>query len=378
MNEHDRLRKYLIGMPAPDSLGGPIASEPPFVEGLRKKGLDIVTEVYVYGDKIKPTPFFDRVRRVLKTAFRFRKLVRRHRPALIFLNSAFDRRTILRDAVSIFLMGSGSTKFFVKLHGSTADDLQDPGPLFRILIRYLQRKVDGWGYFTREELESFVNLGFDAGRFFPVRNAIDLEMELAADFTREQRESNEIFELLFVSRFVRTKGLMPTIYACEELRRRGVRFRLTCVGDGETRRDAEDTVGRLGLGRVVRFTGHLSEAEVTKQLLKGDILVFPTSHPEGFPMVLFKAVATGMPVVTTKIRAAADYLSEPENCLYCTTDPQNIADRIAELIDDKALRERMSHANLAYGRTLTPAEVADEFIDIFDEMLGDQRSKDTN
>jgi len=365
-------------MPAPDSLGGPIASEPPFIEALREKGLDIITEVYVYGDKLEPTPFFERVRRVLKTAFRFRKLVRKHRPALIFLNSAFDRRTILRDAISIFVTSPGAAKVFVKLHGSTADDLQDPGPLFRMLIRYLRRKVDGWGYFTREELDSFVKLGFEPARFFPVRNAIDLDREVPADFTREQRESGGIFQLLFVSRFVRTKGLIPTIYACEELRKRGLRFRLTCVGDGESRREAEDAAGRLGLGRVVRFTGHLPEAEVTKQLLKSDILVFPTSHPEGFPIVLFKAIATGMPVVTTNIRAAADYLSEPDNCLYCTTDPQNIADRIEELIADKALRERMSQANFAYGRTLTPPEVADEFIDIFDELLGDRRPKDTN
>lgn len=365
-------------MPAPDSLGGPIASEPPLVKALQEKGLDIVTEVYVFGDKIKPTPFFERVRRVLKTAFRFRKLVREHQPTLIFLNSAFDRRTILRDAVSIFLMGRGDAKVFVKLHGSTAETFQDPGLLFGLLIRYLQRNVDGWGYFTREELEAFVNLGFERARFFPVKNAIDLDRDIPADLDREQREPGEIFELLFVARFVPTKGLLPTIYACEELRKRGMRFRLTCVGDGESRRDAEDAVGRLGLGRVVTFTGHLTEKEVTGTLLNADILVFPTSHPEGFPMVLFKAVATGLPVVTTNTRAAADYLSEPDNCLYCTTDPENIADRIEELIADKALRERMARANLEYGRTLTPEKIADEFIDIFDRVLGDSHSYRTN
>ena len=132
---------------------------------------------------------------------------------------------------------------------------------------------------------------------------------------------------------------------------------------------SEDAVGRLGLGRVVKFTGLLPETEVTRELLKADILVFPTSHPEGFPNILFKAIATGLPVVTTNIRAAADYLSEPENCLYCTTDPENIADRLEELINDKPLREDMSKANIEYGLTLTPERIADEFIEIFDKML---------
>ena len=356
-------------MPAPDSLGGPISSEPPFVEALRAKGLDVVTDVYVYGDKLTPTPFLGRVSRVLRTAFRFRKLIRKHRPSLIFLNSAFDRRTILRDAASIFLMSPGSSRIFVKLHGGMAEDFSGISFLFRWLIGYLRKNVDGWGYHTHEELEAFVKLGFERSRFHPVRNATTIHSDIPSDFERVHKEADDVFELMFASRFVPTKGLVPTILACEELRKRGIRFRLTCVGDGETLREAKDTVGRLALGRVVKFTGHISEAEVTNELLKADILVFPTSHPEGFPNVLFKAIATGLPVVTTNVRAAADYLSEPENCLYCTTDPDNIADRLEELINDKALRERMSKANVEYGLTLTPEKIADEFIEIFDKIL---------
>ncbi len=356
-------------MPAPDSLGGPISSEPPFVDALRAKGFDLVTDVYVYGDKLTPTPLFARVSRVLRTAFRFRKLIRKHRPSLIFLNSMFDRRAILRDAVSLFLMRPGDAKVFVKLHGSMADEFFEANFYFQWLIRYLQTNVDGWGYHTHEELEAFMRLGFDRTRFFPVRNTTTIHSQIPAGFERIQKNADDVPELLFASRFVPTKGLLPTILACEELRKRGVRFRLTCVGDGESLQDAKDTVGRLALGRVVKFTGHISEAEVTSELLKADILVFPTSHPEGFPNILFKAVATGLPVVTTRIRAASDYLSEPENCLYCTTEPENIADRLEELINDKPLREKMSKANIEYGLTLTPERIADEFIEIFDKML---------
>ncbi|MEO5858488.1 MAG: glycosyltransferase [Pyrinomonadaceae bacterium] len=188
-------------------------------------------------------------------------------------------------------------------------------------------------------------------------------------FRRVQKDADDVPELLFVSPFVPTKGLLPTILACQELRKRGFRFRLTCVGDGGTYQEAKDAVGRLGLGRVVKFTGLLPEAEVTKELLKADILLFPTSHSEGYPNVFFKAIATGLPVVTTNIRAASDYLSAPENCLSCTTDPENIADRLAELINDKPLRERMSRANTEYGLTLSPKRIADEFIEIFDRLL---------
>ncbi|MDI1240336.1 MAG: glycosyltransferase family 4 protein, partial [bacterium] len=328
MSKRTLSARFLIGMPAPDSIGGPISSEPPLVDALRSKGLDVVAETYVYGDKLTPTPFFQRVKRVLRTAFRFRKLVREHRPSVIFLNSAFDKKTILRDSASLFLMGLKDSKVFIKLHGSMAEDFESAGFPFRQLIGYLQKKVDAFGYHTREELEAFARLGFDRKKFFPVRNAVTIHDDLPADHERPRKEADEIFDLLFAARFVPTKGLLPTILACEELRKRGVRFRLKCVGDGETSQEAKDAVGRLALGRVVTFTGQLPEADVTTELLNADIFVFPTSHPEGFPNALFKAVATGLPVVTTNIRAAADYLSDPQNCLYCTTDPANIADRI--------------------------------------------------
>ena len=87
--------KLLIGMPAEDSWGGPAACEPPFVEALCELGEDVTTETYVYGDKYRPTPILTRITRVLKTAFRFRRLLRESQFDLIHLNTAFDRKTIL-------------------------------------------------------------------------------------------------------------------------------------------------------------------------------------------------------------------------------------------------------------------------------------------
>jgi glycosyltransferase involved in cell wall biosynthesis len=361
--------KILVGMPAPDSWGGPISSEPPFVEALRRLGHEVVTEVYVYGDKDRPTPALARVSRVLRTAFRFRKLLKAGNFDLLHLNTAFDMRTILRDSASLFLMRPGRIKVMIKLHGSEAEAFSDASWLTKRLIGYIARRVDAFGYHTREEKDAFIKLGFNPAKFFPVRNAVTIHEDLPANFERAQKHPGDVFEILFVSRFIAAKGLVETIEACEELRKRGIRFRLTCVGDGETGQEAKDAVGRLALGRVVTFTGLLPEADVTKELLKADMLVFPTSHPEGFPNILFKAVATGLPVVTTNIRAATDYLSEPENCLYCTTDPANIADRIQELISNMPLRESMSRANIEYGMTLTPDKIADEFIDIFEKLL---------
>jgi glycosyltransferase involved in cell wall biosynthesis len=356
-------------MPSKDSWGGPIASEPPFVEALRNSGAEVVEEVYVYGDKDKPTPFFERIRRVLKTAFRFRKLLKEQQFDLIHLNTAFDLRTILRDSVSLFLMKPQGAKVFLKLHGSAAEEFTNANFLTRFLINYLKNKADGFGVHTSEEKANFLRLGFDEEKFYFVKNAVMIHADLPEDFVRRQKEKDETFEILFVSRFIVAKGLIETIHACSVLRERGFNFILNCVGDGETGAEAKREVARLNLQTQVKFTGYIPETDVTKYFFESDLFVFPTRHIEGFPNVLFKAVAVGLPVVTTKIRAAADYLSEPKNCLFCSQKPEDIAEKIIELIENKTLRTAMSANNLEFGKTLLPKEIALEFLKIYEKLI---------
>ena len=47
--------RVLLGMPDRKSLGGPVACEPPFVEGLRRAGVEVAEETYVYGESLSGT-----------------------------------------------------------------------------------------------------------------------------------------------------------------------------------------------------------------------------------------------------------------------------------------------------------------------------------
>lgn len=361
--------KVLFGMPSKDSWGGPVSSEPPFVEALQKMGVDCLEEIYVYGDKDKPTPILERVRRVLTTAFRFRKILKKHPVDLIHLNTSFDLKTVLRDSVSIFLMKPKKAKIFFKVHGSEAENFAKTNFIIRILIQYLIKKVDGLGIHTIEEKEHFLRLGFAEEKFYFVKNAVTIHKDLTENFNRQQKQKDECFEFLFVSRFIASKGLIETIQACEILKGKGYKFVLNCVGDGEIRAEAEREVEKLNLQNQVKFTGYIPENEVTNYFLNSDFFIFPTRHIEGFPNVLFKAVAVGMPVVTTKIRAAADYLIENENCLFCTQEPENIAGEIIELIENKEFQKKLSKNNLQFGKSLLPEKIADEFLEIYRKII---------
>ncbi|MEO6655110.1 MAG: glycosyltransferase family 4 protein [Pyrinomonadaceae bacterium] len=360
--------KILVGMPSKDSWGGPIASEPPFVDALRDLGVSVTEEVYVFGDKGQPTPFFRRIQRVIATTLNLRRVLRRHDFDLMHLNTAFDKKTIIRDSLSLFLLGTKRPKVFFKFHGSGAEEFVKTGFLYRQMIEYIKGRVDGFGVFSSEEMSNFRQIGFDERKMFSVKNAITIRAEPNEVMMRSPE--NKTTQILFVSRFIPTKGLLETIQACAILRDLKFTFVLTCVGDGETAVPAKSEVERLDLADQVEFTGYIAEDEVTKHYFDSDIFVFPTRHIEGFPIVLFKAVAAGLPIVTTNIRAAKDYLTEHENCLFSTQAPANIAEKIIKLIEDKSLRESMRENNVELGKTLLPEKIAREYLAIYKKICG--------
>ena len=175
--------------------------------------------------------------------------------------------------------------------------------------------------------------------------------------------------LLFSARFIPAKGLFDVIEACSELKDSGCNFVLFCLGDGPQRAEAEEKVENLGLRENVRFTGYISEAETTAFHANSDIFVFPTFHDEGFPLVLLKSLAAGMPIVTTKIRAAGDIFHEPDNCVWVgPRSPHQLAEKIAHLIDNPTTRKTMSDNNRNIAEQFTPKAVAEHYIDLYKSL----------
>jgi glycosyltransferase involved in cell wall biosynthesis len=358
-------RKILFGMPSADSWGGPAACEPPFVEAVKGAGVDVATETYVYGDTEKATASLSRVIRVIKTALRFRRCLANKSFDLIHLNTAFDKKTLLRDAISIFLFGR-HPRIFLKIHGSSAQTIPVNSFIFKRLIKYIDRNVAGYGTFTKEELTSLAAHGLNPDKFHIVKNVVEIDIDSRSETAKSPSDRTE---LVFVSRFVETKGLIETIRAVKLAVDLGANLSLTCVGDGPIKEEAEELVTGLELNDRVKFTGYVPESEVEKHLQGSDIFVFPTRHNEGFPIALFKAALAGLPITTTQIRAAAEYFENGVNCLFCTTDPDDIAEKIVRLAGEEALRERMSIANRKFGQMLTPQNIAREYLEIYERVL---------
>jgi glycosyltransferase involved in cell wall biosynthesis len=361
--------QILVGMPEPGAQGGPAACEPPFVAELRRLGHEVQEEVYAYAKA--NVGLASRAQRVLNTASRFKQRLRSGKFDLVHLNTAFDLKALLRDAVIVPRLSREGAKVFLKFHGSDARLLATKNPALAALRRRLLMHADGIGVLSSGERDNFLRAGVAEEKIFLVKNVVEEKLHQPdTQFRRHWSLPEDRPLLLFIGRFIPAKGLLDVIRACALLRDAGHKFLLLCVGDGPARPEAESTVAELALQDQVRFFGYLPEEQTAAFYANATALVFPTYHEEGLPMVIFNAAAVGLPILTTRIRGAADYLREPENCLWVEPRrPDLLAARILEVLANPELRATMNLNNGQLAANFSPAVVAQDYLKVYDSLV---------
>ncbi len=163
----------------------------------------------------------------------------------------------------------------------------------------------------------------------------------AAASHREEVNETPRLHILCVARLSAEKGHLVLLDALAELRRRGVAFRCTLVGDGPERSAIETRIGALDLGEAVVLKGALPPERVAELYPSADGVVL-ASFSEGVPVVLMEALACGRPVVATWVGGVPE-LVEHGVCglLVEPGDAKELAEALAEVLRDGALAARL-------------------------------------
>jgi glycosyltransferase involved in cell wall biosynthesis len=135
-----------------------------------------------------------------------------------------------------------------------------------------------------------------------------------------------------VGRLCEQKGQLTLIEAAAEAKRRGARFRLVLVGDGDMRGDIEALIARHGLGDVVALAGWKTPAEVRAEIEAARAFILP-SYAEGLPVSIMEAMVLGRPVISTFVAGIPELVIPPENgWLTPAGDAMSLADAILEAV----------------------------------------------
>lgn len=78
------------------------------------------------------------------------------------------------------------------------------------------------------------------------------------------------------------------------------------------------------------------------------VIFIMSSRYEGHPKTLLEAMACGLPVIGTAVIGTRDVIVSGENGILCSEDPQDIKEKIAIMMNDSGLRDRLASSARRY------------------------------
>jgi glycosyltransferase involved in cell wall biosynthesis len=115
------------------------------------------------------------------------------------------------------------------------------------------------------------------------------------------------------------------------------------IGDGPQRPSLEATAATLGITDCVQFSGWLSREAVREAYQSATFLVHASSY-EGMSNVILEALASGLPVVASRIPGNTELVQDGANGFLFdpATNPTQLAERITPLFQDPTTWARLS------------------------------------
>ncbi|MEA2703923.1 MAG: hypothetical protein QOD63_1868 [Actinomycetota bacterium] len=124
----------------------------------------------------------------------------------------------------------------------------------------------------------------------------------------------------------------------------------------------------LELGRDVVLLGTVPDDELAAWYGAADALAFP-SLKEGWGLAVLEAMSAGLPVVATDIPVFREYLTDGRDALLVPpADVDRLAEAMAALMADEALRRRLAAGGREVAARFTWEATARRHLEIYDEM----------
>jgi glycosyltransferase involved in cell wall biosynthesis len=236
------------------------------------------------------------------------------------------------------------------------------------------RKVDGIIAVSQDVKTAILEtmFGISSDKVTIIRNCVDIQryhLDIDRQKAREGLGFTEKDRIgVVVATFKKQKGHRSLIEAATNLVRKYPEFHLLFVGDGELRSELKGFVGELDLEEKIHFLG--SRNDVPMILAVSDLFILPSLW-EGLPMALIEAMASGLPVVATKVSGTIEVVVDGRTGILVEPgDGSGIESAIEKILGDPDKSREMGYFSQRRVEDLFSARrQAAEYIELFNQNL---------
>lgn len=178
--------------------------------------------------------------------------------------------------------------------------------------------------------------------------------------------------VLFAGNLVAAKGVDVLIEAVARLRDQGVACELRILGAGPAREQLAAQIASRALGGVATIAPFVTQVEMPAEFGAATVTVLPSrGQAEGLGLVLVEALLGGSAVVGTPAGGIPEVVEDGVTGLLTPDgDAAALAERLGRLLQDPALRERLTEQGAARVRSTYALDTAvDTFLSLFDAAV---------
>jgi colanic acid/amylovoran biosynthesis glycosyltransferase len=168
--------------------------------------------------------------------------------------------------------------------------------------------------------------------------------------------------IVAIGRLIAKKGFANLIRACALLVERERSFRCEIFGEGPLESQLRRQIEELGLQELVQLPGSKPQHELRACLAGASVFVMPSvpdaeGGMDNLPTVIMEAMATGLPVVSTRIGGIPEMVVENETgFLVQPEDARALAGVIEKVTTDQSLGHKLGQAGYERAQTLFSIE----------------------
>jgi glycosyltransferase involved in cell wall biosynthesis len=197
-----------------------------------------------------------------------------------------------------------------------------------------------------------------------IPNGIDLERFSPAP---EFAAGRAALRLLTVGRLSTTKRLPLLIDAVDILNRQGCEVKLTVVGGGALELPLRQMLEEKNLRGAVTLVGRRGAEQMPETYRSHDLFV-SASAQEGMSNAMLEAMASGLPIVTTRCEGVDELIAD-NGIVVNSTDPAELANAIRKLVDDPAMRKVMGVMARTRASLFSWSAAADQYLEQYRRIL---------
>lgn len=178
------------------------------------------------------------------------------------------------------------------------------------------------------------------------------------------------YDFLYIGRLVSEKGLETLFKAFNLVIKKfpHKQLKLLIIGDGNRKQCLIDLAHSLNIHDKVTFSGRKIGQELTDLIHSARIAIVPSDWEEPMGIVALELMAADRNIIVSEDGGLKECVGEA-GLLFANENYMELADRMIQFLEDKALRETKREIGREQIKKFEPEQIIKEYINLFNKIV---------